>query len=135
MQLYTSASSSRVVGNIPDSHFVKVFSALPSHSVSTITTPQSLRYRFQSREQVKTSRSQVRTVQGMDAPVTTTDRRAGASSLRRNQLLVLHFSRLFLLTASLRRRRMPMYIVLFTAATPVNYTNEFRELLEAITYR
>jgi len=32
VQLYTSASGCKGVGNIPVSHFVKTFSALPSHS-------------------------------------------------------------------------------------------------------
>jgi hypothetical protein len=47
--------------------------------------------------------------------LTKTDRCAGALSCRRNQLLVLHFSGRFVLTASLSRRRMSMYISLFTA--------------------
>ena len=40
----------------------------------------------------------------------------------------------FLLTESLRRRRMSMYIYLFTVAIPVKYANEFRELFEATMY-
>jgi len=36
--------------------------------------------------------------------------------------------------SSLRRRRMSMYNSLFTVAIPLNYTNEFRKLLEATTY-
>jgi hypothetical protein len=40
----------------------------------------------------------------------------------------------FLLTASLRRRRMSVYISLFTVAVTVNYTSEFRELFEAAKY-
>jgi hypothetical protein len=32
MQLYTSTSYCKFDGNIPGGHFVKVFSALPSHS-------------------------------------------------------------------------------------------------------
>ena len=32
MQLYTSAGEGKGVGNIPGSHLVKAFSALPSHS-------------------------------------------------------------------------------------------------------
>jgi len=67
--------------------------------------------------------SQVRGVSGCSGVVTlffaekcltTTDRCPGALSCRRNQLLVLHFSGRFVLTASLSRRRMPMYISLFT---------------------
>jgi hypothetical protein len=41
--------------------------------------------------------------------LTETDRCAGALSSRRNQLCFLHFSGRFLLTASLRQRRMSMY--------------------------
>jgi len=32
VQLYTSANDCEGVGNIPGSHSVKIFSALPSHS-------------------------------------------------------------------------------------------------------
>jgi hypothetical protein len=48
--------------------------------------------------------------------LTKTDRCAGALSCRRNQLLVLHFSGLLVLTASISRRGMSMYISLFTVA-------------------
>jgi hypothetical protein len=48
--------------------------------------------------------------------------------------LVLLFSGHFLLIASLRRRRMSMYFSLFTAAIPINYVSEFRELFEATAY-
>ena len=41
---------------------------------------------------------------------------------------ILHFSRPFLLTSSLRRRRMSQYISLFTAAISVNYTIEWNIL-------
>jgi hypothetical protein len=53
--------------------------------------------------------------------LTKTDRCAGALSCRWNQLLLLHFSRHFLLTASLRRRRLCTYISIFTVSIPVNY--------------
>jgi len=59
--------------------------------------------------------------------VTKIDRCAGALSSRRNQLLVLHISRSFLFTASLRRRRMSLYI-------SVNCTSEFREPFETATH-
>jgi len=39
-----------------------------------------------------------------------------------------------LLTSSLRRRRMSMYISLFRVTITVNYTSGFRELFEAATY-
>jgi len=38
----------------------------------------------------------------------------------------------FLLTASLGIRRLSMYISIFTVAIPVNYTNEFREILKPL---
>ena len=46
--------------------------------------------------------------------LTKTDRCAGALTWRRNQLMVLHFSGRFLLTAPLRRQRMSMHNPLFT---------------------
>jgi len=51
--------------------------------------------------------------------------------MKEKPLLVLDFFlwRL-LITASLRWRRMSLYIFLFTVAIPVNYTGEFRELLK-----
>ena len=54
--------------------------------------------------------------------------------MKANQLLVPHFSGLFLLTASLRRQRMSMNVSLFTVEIYVNYTAEFRELFEATMY-
>ena len=41
------------------------------------------------------------------------------------------FFRTFLLTTSLRWQRMSLYISLFTAASPLNYTSEFWEFFEA----
>ena len=63
-----------------------------------------------------------------------TDQCAGALLWRRSQLLVLHFSAHFLLTASLRHQWMSVYIYLFTAAIPVNFTSEFPKLFEATMY-
>ena len=45
-------------------------------------------------------------------------------------MFVLHFSAGFLLTASLRRRRISVYNSLFTVTIPVNYTSDFGELFE-----
>jgi hypothetical protein len=39
---------------------------------------------------------------------------------------------LILLTTSLRRRRMSMYISLFTATIAVNYAAEFRQIFDAV---
>jgi len=44
---------------------------------------------------------------------------------------VLHFTGRLQHTASLMRRRMSMYISLFTVARPVNYTKEFQKNFEA----
>jgi hypothetical protein len=38
MQLHTSANAYKCVGNIPGSRFVKAFSALPSHSLMSISS-------------------------------------------------------------------------------------------------
>ena len=47
-------------------------------------------------------------------------------------LLVLHFLGRLLLTSSLRRQRMSMYISLLTVTIHVNSTSEFRELLKLL---
>jgi hypothetical protein len=112
---------------------------------SIILKASFLQCRFHSMEQVKITWGQVRKVWGRgcssvvtlffaNKSLTKTDHCAGALSWRRIQLLVLHFCGHFLLTASLRQRRMSMYIYLFTVVIPVNYTSEFRELSEAAMY-
>jgi len=63
--------------------------------------------------------------------LTKTDRCAGAFSRSRNQMLVLHFLGRFLLSASLKRRRISLYINFPSAAIPVNYSSEFLEIFEA----
>jgi len=45
--------------------------------------------------------------------------------------MVFIFSGHFLLTVSVRRRRMSVYNSLFTAVIPLKYTSEFRGLFEA----
>jgi hypothetical protein len=45
--------------------------------------------------------------------------------------LIVHFSERFLLAASLRRRRMSIYISILTVAIPVNHTSEVREPFDA----
>jgi hypothetical protein len=50
------------------------------------------------------------------------------------QPLVLIFSRRFHLAASQRRRKMSLYISLFTVAIHVNYSRDFRERFEATMY-
>jgi hypothetical protein len=49
-------------------------------------------------------------------------------------MLVLRFSLRFLLTTSLRRRRISLYFSLFTVAIPAKYTSKFWELFEAPAY-
>ena len=46
----------------------------------------------------------------------------------------LHFSGLFLLTTSLRWRRMSVYISLYRTAIPLNYASEFQERFEVTIY-
>jgi hypothetical protein len=71
VELYTYATDCKDVAKIPESHFVKAFSELPSHfnDVSSVTKAPSLQYWFQSTEQAKISCSQVRKVWGMFLPV------------------------------------------------------------------
>jgi hypothetical protein len=57
--------------------------------------------------------------------LTKTDWCAWALSWRRNQLLAPHILRCFLLTASLRRHKVSMYISLFTIRNSVNYISKF----------
>jgi hypothetical protein len=111
--------------------------------VSNITNASSPYCWSQSREEVKNSWSQSEDYGGCSSVVTLffvkkslakTGRCPGALSWRRNQLLVLRFSGRFLLTASLRRRRILLYISLITAAIPASYTSKFWELFEAIAY-
>ena len=102
--------------------------------VSSITQASSLQYWFQLREQLQISCSQYRTVWRMlhcchiilceeifdrNWPVSPSQQLLW----RRSKLLVFHFSECFLLTTSLRRRRMSVYIYLFTVAIPANYTS------------
>ena len=87
--------------------------------VSSITKAPSLQCWYQSREQVKISCSQVSVVTLFFAKKSwPTDRCAGALSWRRNQLLVLHFSGRFLLSASQSRLSMSVYIPFFAIAIP-----------------
>ena len=105
--------------------------------------PPSLQCWFQSRQQVNISWSQARRVCGMPLccmlffakkTMTKTDRCAGALPWKRNQLLVLHFSMRFILTASLRRRMLSMYISILIVAVLASYTSDFREIFEASKY-
>jgi len=101
---------------------------------SNITKALSLQCWFHSGEQGNISWSQIRRVLG-ETPVLSrcsllgniwskTGRCAGALLWRRNQMLVLHISGLFLLTASLRRLKMSMSSSLNTVAIPVHYSND-----------
>jgi hypothetical protein len=47
--------------------------------------------------------------------------------------MVLYFSGRFHLTAFLRRRRISVYIYLFTVTILFNYTSVFREIFDAST--
>jgi hypothetical protein len=87
--------------------------------VSSTTIAPYLQYWFQSSERAKLSWIQVRRVEVYSIVVTLyyakrsftkTSRCVRALSWRRNQLSVFHLSGRFLLTASLRRRKMSMNI-------------------------
>ena len=116
VQIYSSASDCESVGNIPGNHILKktfqLFRRILYYG-SSITIAPSPQCWIQSREQVNICWSHVRgcskvvTLFFVNKSVTKTDRCAGALSWGRNQLLVLHFSGHFLLTASPRQRRMP----------------------------
>ena len=108
-------------------------------NISSITKEPSHQWWFQMRQQIKASWRQVR-IMG-DVPVlshcsllkkylTITGRCAGALLRRRYQILDLQF----LLTESLRRRKMSMYKFSSTVAIPVYSTNEFRELFDATMF-
>ena len=60
------------------------------------------------------------------------DRCAGALSWKRNQLLILSFGGHFLLTASLRRRKISMWISLLKVAVTVNYISESGNFLKLL---
>jgi len=126
------------VGNIYGAVLWKPFQLLRRilNDVSGITKAPSLQCWFHSREQIKISRSQVRSMGDVQCWhivlcykfFTKTDRWAGALSWRGNQPLLLHFSGRFLLTASLRRRRISAHVTLLTVTISVNYTSEFGEI-------
>jgi hypothetical protein len=66
-------------------------------------------------------------------PLNTIDRCAGALSWRRNQMLVLHFSWNFLLTASSTGTKDGSVVYLFRVAIPGNYTSETGNIFFANT--
>ena len=123
VQLYTSDSDCKYIGNIPGSDGRALQLFLPfRNDVSSVTKASSLQCWYQSREQTKISCNQVIRVWGMlqyyhvvlfHKSLNTTDRCAEALSRRRNKLLVLHFWGCFLLTAFLRRRRTSMSVHFF----------------------
>ena len=110
------------------------------NDVSNITKAPFLQCWFQSREQVPISWSQAGGSSGVvtlffaKKSLTKTDRYAGTISWSRNQLWFPHFSWIFRLADSLRRRRMSKYISLLKVVIHVNYSREFREHSEATAY-
>ena len=104
------------------------------NDVNSITKELSLKFWFQQRKQAKVNWTRSGEYVGCSKililffakkSLTETDRCAGALSWRTNRLLVRHFSEHFLLTTSLRCRRMSMCISLFTIVISVNYICEF----------
>jgi hypothetical protein len=144
VQLYASASNCKSVGNIPGSHFLKPFQLFRCilNDVSSITKPSSLQYWFQSWEQVKSSCRQVRRVWGMfqccfivlcwesldqNRPVCwsiDTKEKSNVSS---------PFSMRFLLTASLRRRRISSIKKLSLCSNYCKLYQRIPGIFEAIT--
>jgi hypothetical protein len=91
--------------------------------VNNITKAQSLQCLFQARENSKSAAASLGEYEGCSNIVTLlfatkslneTDRCAAALLWRGNRLFALHFSGRLLLTASLRRQMMSLYILLFT---------------------
>ena len=142
VQLCTSVNNCKGVRTFREAVLWKPFQLfrLILNDVSSITKAPSLQRWIQSSEQVDINWSKVReccsvvTLFFAQRSWTKTDRCVGALSWSRNQLLVLHISGRFLLTASKRRRRRSLYFSLFTVAIPVNYASEFREFSEATRY-
>ena len=137
VQQYTSATDCKGAGNIPGSHFVKAFAALLLHSQwctqhHTSAIPSVLisvegtdKNELQLCQESKGHAPGTVTLFFATKFFTKTDWCAGALSWRRNQLLVPHSLGCFLLTASLRWRKVSMYISLLTIRDPVNYTSKF----------
>ena len=137
VQQYTSASDCKDAGNIPGSHFVKSFAALLLHSQwcmqhHTSAIPSMLisvdgtdKNELQSCQESTGHAPGTVTLFFAKKFLTKTDWCAGALSWRRNQMLVPHILGCFLLNASLRRRKVSMYISLFTIRNAVNYTSKF----------
>ena len=130
LKLYTPPSYCRCVGNNTGRHFVKAFSAPPSHSyVNTITKAPSLQCWFQSKERVKISWSQVRRV-WVDASCYHIV--LCWAVLHQNRpvcwsIVVKEWptagSQFFEVFPSLRLRRMSVCTFLFIVAVPLNYTS------------
>ena len=146
VQLYISASVYKGVWNITANYFVKniLFSSSVAFLMMSVASqkrrPFNADFSRAKRQKLVGAMSEVYgrfssvvTLFFAKRSLTKTDQCAGALSWRRNQLLILHVSRSFLPTAPLRRRRMSIYISLFTAAIPVNYTSYCRKRLEATT--
>ena len=153
VQIYTSTSVCKGVGNILGSQFVKAFSALPSHSwwfqyhhkssvLSMLISIEGTGYKSAGVWSGEYGGcSGVVTMIFVKKFLTKTDRCVGALSWRRNQLSILHFSGHFVTTASLRRWRLSLNVAIFRvlphAAWLLGYTslphwNPLRPLLHAM---
>ena len=112
--LYNSSSGCKCVGNIPGSHFVKTFSAPPSHSYwceqhHKSAVPSML---------ISVEGGKILSLSSLLIKhFTKTEWCAGALSWWKTQQSVLHFLGRFLLTSSLRRWRMSIYVSLFHTST------------------
>jgi len=129
------------------------FSALPSHfyDVNSIKKVPFFQCSFNSRVHIKIRWSQVRGVRGMlqychivfSCEILDQNQPVCWSIIMKEKQFVPIFRGNCLLTASPRRQMMLMHISIFTflesglnleCTKTVNYTREFRELFETITY-
>jgi hypothetical protein len=124
--LHTSANDGKDVGNISGSHLVNVFSVRPLHSQWRLyhnksTVPGII---ISGQEKCKNLLEPVQGSMG-EAKKSLNNRQVSWSIVVKwKKLLVLHFSGRFLLTASLRQRRISVYNFAFTVAISVNYISE-----------
>jgi hypothetical protein len=142
VQLYRSVSDCKGVGNNLGSHFVKAFSVSRLILMTTVASQKRLpfiaNFSQGSRYKSAAARSMGDAAVSSHCSLLRNPRPKAAGVLEHcregesNRWFPISVR--FLLTPSLRRRRIPMYIPSFTVAVPENYTSEFREHLEATMY-
>jgi len=107
MQLYTSASNCKGVGNVPGSHSVKAVAFLMSVASQSAVPSMLISVEKTGKNQLQPGQASMGYAPVLSHhsllrnPLTKTDQYAGELLGRRNQLLVLLFSGHFILTAAL----------------------------------